>query len=414
VLDHSAEFPIDPLMTHRLDQTPLPGLTALGFSLLPQPLPADVPLAVRMFWRADAGMHGAAGGSLRILDDQGLEWARRDELLGGLLYSERWQPDQWVMRQYTISLPAGTPPGLYQLRQVVYRGDETGMLDMGNVVVTRPLHSPDATLLGVVPVELARWNNLALLSVGLDQKTLKPCESLDFTAIWRAVSALGDDYAVRVMLAGQVAEQPLTSGLPTSQWQAGDAWRTRHHVAVPCRALDGPAQLQLALVDSTGQLVAPPMSVGTVGIVAGRVFSPPAMQHQFQADLDGQVKLLGYDVGSQMSNVKSQIELTLYWQATREMTQSLTVFTHIQSERLWGQHDGPPAAGLKPTDRWVIGEIVADRHVIVLDPATPPGRYRLAVGMYDPVSLVRVPAFDPGGKRWPDDVIVLQEIVVTR
>jgi hypothetical protein len=191
-------------------------------------------------------------------------------------------------------------------------------------------------------------------------------------------------------------------------------WRTRHHVTVPCRALDGPAQLQLTLLDSAGQPIAAPLSAGAVSIVANRVFIPPAMQHQFQVDLGGQVRLLGYDLKSQISNLKYQVELTLYWQATREMTPSLTVFMHVQGDKLWGQHDGPPVAGLKPTDRWVIGEIVADRHVLQLDPATPPGRYRLVVGMYDPVSLVRLPAFDASGKRWQDDVIILQEIIVTR
>ena len=84
---------------------------------------------------------------------------------------------------------------------------------------------------------------------------------------------------------------------------------------------------------------------------------------------------MGYDIKPQTPNVKSQVELTLYWQATREMTASLTVFTHIEGEqrRVWGQHDGPPASGLKPTDHWLAGEIVADKHILTLDPATPPG-----------------------------------------
>ncbi len=404
VLDRPAEFP----MTHRLNQTPVPGLTALGFSLSPQPLPADVPLTVRMFWRADAPMPGAAGGSLRILDEQGNEWARRDELLGGLLYSERWRPDQWVMRQYTISLPVLTPPGAYRLHQIVYRGGDTGSLDLGTVMVTRPLRSPDVTSLGTAWREVARWGDLTLQWVGLDQDTLKPCESLGFTAIWRASAPLPDDYTLRVTFAGQAGDQPLAPGLPTSQWQAGDVWRTRHHITVPCRALDGRAQVQLTLLDSAGQPVAAPVSVGDVNVLAQRVFVPPSMQHQFQADWGGQVKLLGYDFKFPLANSPSPIEVTLYWQAMREMTQSLTVFTHVEGDRLWGQHDGPP---IKPTDQWVMGEIVADRHVITLDPATPPGRYRLVVGLYDPASLVRVPAFDPSGRRWLDDAVVLQEVV---
>ena len=148
----------------------------------------------------------------------------------------------------------------------------------------------------------------------------------------------------------------------------------------------------------------------------GRMFTPPAMQHLFRTDLGGQLRLLGYDLKPQTPNVKSQIELTLYWQATREMTSSLTVFTHIEGvqRHVWGQHDGPPAAGLKPTEQWLAGEVVADRHILTLDPATPPGRYRLAVGMYDPITLMRLPSFDQSGQRWLDDSVFLQDIVVAR
>ena len=414
-LDHPAAFPLDPQIAHRLDQSPLPGLTALGFALTPQPLPADMPLTVRMFWRADAAhIRGVAGGSLRVIDAAGNEWARRDELLGGLFYSERWLPNEWVMRQYTLTLPAFTPPGTYQLHQIVYRGDESGMLDLGEFVVARPVHAPGASALGVASREVAKWGDLMLQSVGLDQGTLKPCEQLQFTAVWRTASSLPDDYTLQVMFAGQVSDSLLTQGLPTTQWLAGDVWRARYHIAVPCRALDGQAGLELALVDSAGRVMDAPVGVGTVDIVAGRMFKPPTMQHLLVADLGGQVRLLGYDIKAQTSTAKPQVELTLYWQATQEMTKSWTVFTHVEGERLWGQHDSPPAAGLKPTDQWAANQVVADKHVISLDPATPSGKYRLVVGIYDPVSLDRLPAFDANGKRWQDDAIVLQEITVTR
>jgi len=34
--------------------------------------------------------------------------------------------------------------------------------------------------------------------------------------------------------------------------------------------------------------------------------------------------------------------------------------------------------------------------------------------MYDPASQTRLAAFDENGQRWPDDAILLQEIVVAR
>ena len=317
------------------------------------------------------------------------------------------------MGQYTITLPAGAPPGRYVLRQVVYRGDQSGELELGQVVVTRPIRAPDPAALGVSPAGMARLGDLTLLAAGLDVQALKPCETLFFTLFWRAERLPLDDFALRVTLAGDSHDQPLAPGLPTSQWRPGDVWRTRHHVAAPCRAPDGAAELQLTLVDSSGRPVAAPVSAGKVSVNGGRTFAVPTMQHTFKADL-GPVRLLGYDLSSDTLRPGQSAQLTLYWQATREMTTSLAVFTHVEGERVWGQHDGLPGAGLKPTEGWIPGEVVADRHTCSLDPATPPGRYRLVVGMYDPASTARLAAFDERGLRWPDDAVLLQEIAVGR
>ena len=38
---------------------------------------------------------------------------------------------------------------------------------------------------------------------------------------------------------------------------------------------------------------------------------------------------------------------------------------------------------------------------------TPPGPYRVAVGVYDPQEGARVPAVDAAGQRWADDAAIL-------
>jgi 4-amino-4-deoxy-L-arabinose transferase-like glycosyltransferase len=416
VLDRGAALSLEPQVARRLDRSPLPGLMALGVTLTPQPLPADAPLSVQMLWRADVPSRGAAGGSLRVMDAQGQEWARHDELLGGTYLSERWPLGRAVMGQYTLTLPIGTPPGNYTLRQVIYHGEQAGELDLGDLVVTRPVRAPDIASLGISLINPMRLGDLTLLGTAFDQKAIKPCEDLNLTLFWRSDKPPADDYVLRMTFIGKATDQPIVPGLPTSQWRSGDVWRTRQHITVPCRAPDGPANLQVALVDPKGQLASVQVSAGTVSVNGGRVYAPPAMQHRFLTDLGGQVRLVGYDIKPQTPNIKSQIELTLYWQATREMTRSLTVFTHVEGDqrRVWGQHDGPPALGLKPTDTWRSGEVVADRHILTFDPATPPGKYRLVIGMYDPVTLTRLPALDQNSRRWSDDSIFLQDIAVAR
>ena len=49
---------------------------------------------------------------------------------------------------------------------------------------------------------------------------------------------------------------------------------------------------------------------------------------------------------------------------------------------MWGQHDSQPANDGYPTTQWFEGDIIVDRHSIVVDKGAPQGTYRLEVGMY--------------------------------
>lgn len=53
--------------------------------------------------------------------------------------------------------------------------------------------------------------------------------------------------------------------------------------------------------------------------------------------------------------------------------------------------DRAPAGGRRPTTTWRAGEAVLDRHGLLVPAVTPPGRYRLAVVLYDAATLA--PAF---------------------
>jgi hypothetical protein len=79
--------------------------------------------------------------------------------------------------------------------------------------------------------------------------------------------------------------------------------------------------------------------------------------------------------------------------------------------RIWGQVDTQPANGSRPTSSWRPGETIEDRYSLELDPAAPPGRYELEIGMYDGSNGTRLVAADADGKP-SGDRIVLQKIDV--
>lgn len=121
-----------------------------------------------------------------------------------------------------------------------------------------------------------------------------------------------------------------------------------------------------------------------------------------RARLGDQVELVAYILDS--SEVGSR--LALYWRPDRPPAADYTVFVHLlgQDGQILAQADGPPVAGHWPTSAWLPGRIVQDSRPLPL----PAGAFaRLAVGLYEPASGERLPAFDSNGERLANDAVVL-------
>jgi hypothetical protein len=126
--------------------------------------------------------------------------------------------------------------------------------------------------------------------------------------------------------------------------------------------------------------------------------------------LGSAIQLVGYSVRRE-----DNLHLSLFWRALAPVSGRYTVFVHLLDEQgaLVSQQDGEPVGGLRPTQTWPAGgasagEIVQDNRAIVLpEPRAGTGGYRLAVGMYDAQSGVRLPMLDPSGTRLADDMLLI-------
>jgi hypothetical protein len=134
------------------------------------------------------------------------------------------------------------------------------------------------------------------------------------------------------------------------------------------------------------------------------------------ARLGEAIALLGYDLPSAYVAPGSVLDLTLYWRAESSPSADYTVFVHLMDEDSTpvAQGDSPPDGGYYPTTMWEAGEQIRDRHVIPVPGETPPGRYRLGVGLYLPETWERLQAFDAQGELAAAGTIVLSEVLVTR
>jgi hypothetical protein len=142
-----------------------------------------------------------------------------------------------------------------------------------------------------------------------------------------------------------------------------------------------------------------------------RYTSPPGQslgaQYQQSANFGGHIDLLGYDLSSTEVEAGQQLPLTLYWRATAPVPHNYQVFVHLTkpATTLWGQSD-KLNPGDFPSTRWPLDRFVWDDHRLQVLPGTPPGEYRLSVGLYDLSSGQRAPVFDAAGHIVGDNVVL--------
>lgn len=127
-------------------------------------------------------------------------------------------------------------------------------------------------------------------------------------------------------------------------------------------------------------------------------FGPPLgealIQNPVGAGLGDRVELIGYDLAARTVEAGGEVGLVLYWRTLAPMETNYTVFTHIETDQIWGQQDNIPVCGKRPTVAWERGEILIDPYSIQVREDAPPGQYPLLVGMYDVATGQRLPVTD--------------------
>ena len=227
---------------------------------------------------------------------------------------------------------------------------------------------------------------------------------------------------------------------PTSQWKPGELVKmeTLHwtlgkplRFGIALAVSDGPGQwdiekrlrpqviesdivmpllyydtlLELVTLNSDGKVVE--------AIALPRQLALPLIRYPLQVNLGDQVKFLGYDLDSTKLKPGQTLHLTLYWQTLTPMEQSYTVFTHLldKNNQIWGQKDGIPCNGMRPTTGWAEQEIIIDEYDIPIQADAPPGQYTLEIGLYDLITGQRLPVMSEDGTVL-DNKILLTEVSV--
>jgi hypothetical protein len=110
-----------------------------------------------------------------------------------------------------------------------------------------------------------------------------------------------------------------------------------------------------------------------------------APEYPLEADFDGRVALLGYDLvlpAERGVGAGQHFEVTWYWRLSEPPPRGYEVFVHIDGNGLRLNGDHEPTGGRYPLSRWRPGEIIADSQKLRVPANFRPGDYVLYVGWF--------------------------------
>jgi 4-amino-4-deoxy-L-arabinose transferase-like glycosyltransferase len=404
-----------------------------GYTLESGQVRGGEPAVITLFWQVLASPATERFVFLRLLDDQGQLWAQSDSpVVMGLWPVDRWQAGMFIEDAQELVIPAGTPPGSYQLEIGMYDpatnrplpvsggqpgpggGVIVGEVPVAWSAVTVPDHIPDTQV--ATPMS----DNVALVGHSAVPVAAKSGDQLALEMLWQEASPWWSWDTPRennVLFTwttddGAQAEQLDPLPLPIDQWGQGAVLRSRHKVLVPATLASGVYRLQATL--HTGSDPAGPAQL----LAAVEVSAPP---HDFTvpdgADIPaqparlalvpkGRISLVGYET----EPGDDQLVVKLYWQTDTIVPTNYTVFVQLLTpdNRVISQSDSTPALGERPTAGWVMDEVISDRHSLPLAEPLPSGPVRLVTGMYNPVTGQRLPLVNEAGEVVGDAILVAE------
>ncbi len=256
-------------------------------------------------------------------------------------------------------------------------------------------------------------DGVMLLDTQAPSTDLYPGDSLKFVSVWRTSR---DHPALVSAWVHLTPLDPTKRVAEDSRWLGGTLYPVRfwtREVTVAQRSqLRLPDEVaapelywvHLGLADAAGQAI--PLADGKSDLIFGpwRVRarhrpSPPQVLLGATFGPSREVSLLGYS-----ARLRPTMVITLSWEALSRPAADATVFVHLlDGQRMVAQHDAPPNGGAYPSSWWLPGDVILDPHPL---PATEPGRWTVVVGLYDPQTGNRWPAYDAQGARLPDDCVI--------
>jgi hypothetical protein len=263
-----------------------------------------------------------------------------------------------------------------------------------------------------------------LLGYEVDRTAVQPGGYLDLDLYWQVDGRPPGDYYLFVHLVDEagtiVAQRDTHPGLgrfPTSQWRPGDRFVDSIRLHLPETAyapaaatlsmgLYAPGGFRLGLISPDGQELGDALTLTAIEIESRESPYPNPQEQNF----NNEIRLIGYEYNARVVQTGDVLTLTLFWEAIQEAPADYIVQVRLLDDQgnILAAADNRPVPA---TAAWKAGQIVEDRHQLLIGEQISPGFYAIDIALLDAKTNQRQNIVGEDG-HWIDNHLRLAKVQV--
>jgi hypothetical protein len=198
---------------------------------------------VALYWRAgDAPTDFIV--RINLYDPEGRLISQKDEPpIRGLYLPSQWQPGEYVDDIHNFLIPAGSPPGVYQLKMQTLDAETKDPtrdeIALGSPSIERVTNLTRDQVFITRPLDIAVSDRVSLWGVGGLDETRCAGETFGFSLLWYARGDVGEDFAAQFALVdalGKTAADWQRAPIPfypTREWRKGEVLKAYYDLKLP-------------------------------------------------------------------------------------------------------------------------------------------------------------------------------------
>ena len=180
--------------------------------------------------------------------------------------------------------------------------------------------------------------------------------------------------------------QPGDGFSPTSSWSVGEVVVDRYGLLIPPGSMPGTYLVETVMYDPDSNTDLVRATVGSVDVSRGST-PPPlealAIPHLQQVLFPPGLELLGHDIPDSTARPSEEIPVTLFWRTLEEERSDVKVLLQLRDRKgqVWAEQEA--SHDRYPISQWAKGEIRFVIYDLIVNAATPTGKYRLFLNALD-------------------------------